>query len=521
MLEFGPFRVHPIQGLFQGDREIRVTPKSLALLYRLARERGRVVNKMELFRDVWGDRIVTDNALSSCIRELRAALGDNARSPRYIETIYGRGIRLRRASEDVTAIERDTADVKPAEASRTFATAQPSIVVLPFQTIDEAKSSKIVATGMVHDIITRVARSRALFVIARGTAFQFAAVDHDVGKIGEQLGVRYAVQGAVRLTDNRLTVSVGLAETSTRQELWSEQYVRKRDDFMCVQEEIVDQIVCCLESEVRRNEIQQSMLMPSSNLDAWSAYHLGIHHMYRFTQLDCERAEMMFRRSIEMEPGLPRPHAGLSFVHFARTFLNLDKDRDRGIERALDHAMESLAIDSTDPMGHWALSRAHLLRGELESARRELEVATELNPSYAIAHYSLGWVGLELGENELCRERIAFARRLSPYDPLKFAMLGVYALNLAMMGDTAGAVPLAVESTQQPNAHHQALAFAAVTHALDGQAERAGGYLARIRGIAPQYDLADFLAVYKFRREVDVARIRRAFDAMRPYARGN
>ena len=115
---------------------------------------------------------------------------------------------------------------------------------------------------------------------------------------------------------------------------------------------------------------------------------------------------------------------------FERTFLNLDRDRESGIERAFEHALESLSIDPLDPMGHWALSRAHLLRGDLESARSELGSAIELNPSYAIAHYSLGWVGLQLGENELCCERIAFARRLSPYDPLKFAMLGVYALNL-------------------------------------------------------------------------------------------
>ena len=520
VLDFGPFRVHPVQGLFEGDREIHVTRRSLTLLYRLARERGRILSKAELFEDVWSDRIVTDSALSSCIRELRKALGDSARNPRYIETLYGRGVRLRSVPSDAVVPSRDEIPKEGFDARPSYATAQPSIVILPFQPIDKSRTSAIVARGLVHDIITRLARSRALFVIARGTTFQLLTENQDVRTIGTQLGVRYAVQGAIRMTSSRLIVSVGLAETSTRQEIWSEQYSRKRDDFMRIQEEIVEQVVCCLESEVRRHETQKSLLMPSSDLDAWSAYHLGVHHMYKFTQPDCERAEAMFRRSIELEPGLPRPHAGLSFVHFSRTFLNLDKDRDGGMERAFDHAMESLSIDPMDPMGHWALSRALLLRGELESARRELETATDLNPSYAIAHYSLGWVGLELGENELCRERIAFARRLSPCDPLKFAMLGVYALNLAMMGDTVNAVPLAVESVEQPNAHHQALAFAAVTHALDGQSQKAGDYLARIRAIEPAYDIADFLAVYKFRRNEDIARIRGAFDRMRPHALG-
>lgn len=61
----------------------------------------------------------------------------------------------------------------------------------------------------------------------------------------------------------------------------------------------------------------------------------------------------------------------------------------------------------------------------MEASKRAVEAATALNPSYAIAKYSRGWVGLQLGENQVCDERIGFARRLSPHDPLKMAMLGV------------------------------------------------------------------------------------------------
>lgn len=93
-IQFGPYRVHPTQGLFRQGREIRITPKSLSVLTALARHRGSVVTRQELFSTVWANRIVTDSALSSCIRELRIALGDNARDPRYIQTVHGRGFRL-------------------------------------------------------------------------------------------------------------------------------------------------------------------------------------------------------------------------------------------------------------------------------------------------------------------------------------------------------------------------------------------------------------------------------------------
>lgn len=93
-LHIGRYRLHPIQGLSDDGREVRVTPRSLAVLTALARQPGRIVTKQELFRTVWAGTIVTDAALTSCIRELRRALDDDARNPRYIETVHRRGYRL-------------------------------------------------------------------------------------------------------------------------------------------------------------------------------------------------------------------------------------------------------------------------------------------------------------------------------------------------------------------------------------------------------------------------------------------
>jgi TolB-like protein len=490
-----------------GGREIRVTPKSLAVLYALARRPHQVVTKAELFAEVWPASVVTDAALSSCVAELRKALGEDARNPRYIETVHRRGFRVLQPCT--------VADGDPVTAD-SFSRTQPSIMLLPFENVGGEESSNVIARGLVHDVITRIARARVMFIISRGTTFQFDSGPRDVKRIGEKLGVRYIVQGAVQISGDRLKVSVALANAATREELWSEQYQRRLADFMLMQEEIAELIVASLESEVQRTEVRKAVLMPSSDLDAWSAYHRGIHQMYQFKRDACDEAEQLFRRSIEMEPGVPRPYAGLSFVQFERVFLNIVRDRSAGIEKAFDYALQSVSIDPLDPMGHWALSRAHLLRGELEEAKESLETAIELNPSYAIAQYSLGWVALQLGDNQLCLDRVGFARRLSPYDPLKFAMLGVSALNLALMGRTAEAAALAERSTQQANAHHQALAFAAVTYALDGQIEKARAFFARIRKASPRYGIDDFLAVFPFRRQRDIERVGEAFKELQP-----
>jgi DNA-binding winged helix-turn-helix (wHTH) protein len=94
LITFGQYRLHPTQGLLHGESEVRVTPKALAVLYALACRPRQIVTKAELFRAVWPTSVVTDAALSSCIRELRRALNDDAREPRYIETVHRRGFRL-------------------------------------------------------------------------------------------------------------------------------------------------------------------------------------------------------------------------------------------------------------------------------------------------------------------------------------------------------------------------------------------------------------------------------------------
>jgi DNA-binding winged helix-turn-helix (wHTH) protein len=93
-LTFGRYRLEPQGGLMSGAREIRLTPKALALLTFLAERPGKVISKEELFVAVWPGVAVGDAALVTCIQELRKALRDNARHPRYIETLHRRGYRF-------------------------------------------------------------------------------------------------------------------------------------------------------------------------------------------------------------------------------------------------------------------------------------------------------------------------------------------------------------------------------------------------------------------------------------------
>jgi len=162
-LSFGRFRLEPRGGLMSGAREIRLTPKALALLSFLAGRPGEVVTKEELFGAVWPDTNVGDAALVTCIQELRKALRDNARRPRYIETLHRRGYRF--IGEKTSTGAR--APATDSEAPAFSLPGRPSIAVLPFDNMSDGPDQEHFADGISEDLITGLSRIRWLFIIAR------------------------------------------------------------------------------------------------------------------------------------------------------------------------------------------------------------------------------------------------------------------------------------------------------------------------------------------------------------------
>ena len=111
VIRFGPFWLDRTQGLHHGDAEVRITPKSLCVLWELASQAGQVVTKQQLFRAVWAGTAVSDSALTTCIQEVRHALHDDPRRPQYIETLHRRGYRF--VAVDLPAPAKEPAAIAP------------------------------------------------------------------------------------------------------------------------------------------------------------------------------------------------------------------------------------------------------------------------------------------------------------------------------------------------------------------------------------------------------------------------
>jgi Tol biopolymer transport system component/DNA-binding winged helix-turn-helix (wHTH) protein len=113
-LHFGDITVdRDTFSLLKNGRREDLTPRAFDVLVYLIEHRGRVVEKQELFEHVWKESFVTDNALTRAVKEIRRALGDDADSPRYIETAHRRGYRFIAEVEELNG--QCTGETEPSE----------------------------------------------------------------------------------------------------------------------------------------------------------------------------------------------------------------------------------------------------------------------------------------------------------------------------------------------------------------------------------------------------------------------
>jgi len=391
-----------------------------------------------------------------------------------------------------------TGDGQPDEAA---APRRASVAIMPFASLfGEAGVPGGVGDGLTRDVITRLAKLRNLFVIAEGSVFALSERRVDPQDAGRMLKVDYVGRGTVQRRDKRLTVMVELVETRTARVVWAEVYDQALDATFLVLDEIGDRIVAAIASEIETVERHRAILKPPSSLDAWEAHHRGLWYMYRFSRTDNERARHFFQQAVALDPTFSRAHAALSFTHFQNAFQGWD-DRHREIDRAFAAAGQSLMADDRDPAAHWAMGRALWLRGRQEQSAAELEIAVDLSPNFALGHYTLAFIHSQGGDPTTAIRFSDHSRRLSPFDPMLFGMLGARAMALLRLGQFGEAAEWALKAAARPNAHAHILAIAVYSLVLAGRLDEARAQLAAIHATLPQYGVSDFLTAMKFSTE--------------------
>jgi DNA-binding SARP family transcriptional activator/TolB-like protein len=384
-----------------------------------------------------------------------------------------------------------------------------SIAVMPFA--DMAREGTVrggLADGLAHDVITRLAKLRSVFVIAQGTVF--ALDERQVGpeEAGRRLNVDYVASGSLRRAGGHLHVSVQLTETRGARVVWADTLSAKHHDAFGVLEEIGNRIVASIAHQIEMAERNRAVLKAPNSLDAWEAHHRGLWHMYRFNRDDNELARQFFQTALQLDPTFARPYAGLSFTHFQNAFLGWG-ERAQQVELAYGAASRGLMADEHDPTVHWAMGRALWLRGRLDQSLSELDTSVELSPNFALGHYTLAFIHAQSGDAQTAIRSADHSRDLSPFDPLLFAMLATRALALIRLGRFDEAADWGAKAAVRPNAHVHVLGIAAHCLALADRTDEARAITATIQQRVPGYRVDDFLTAFRFAADGE-ALIRRA-----------
>jgi DNA-binding winged helix-turn-helix (wHTH) protein/tetratricopeptide (TPR) repeat protein len=472
---------------------IPVEPQVFALLALLVENRERLVSKDEVIEKVWDGRIVSESAVASRIKSARKALGDDGARQRFIKTLHGKGFRF---VEEVKAVR--AAGMEPGTAQSTAvslpASTKPSIAVLPFRLLGTAGAYSAIADALPHELITSLARLRWLFVTARGSSFRMRGLETEASEVGRSLGVRYYLAGTVE-------------DTRDGGIIWAERFAGALDDVHQIREQICAKILAALEVQIPLHEAMQARLAITGNLNAWEAYHLGLQHMYRFNNKDGEAAAALFRRSITQDPAFARAHAGLSFIHFQSVFMRYAADIPGEIACARRFAERGLELDPLDPFVNFAMGRTFWLQSDLQTSLGWLERATALSPNYAQGLYARAWTESLAGRSGEARQHVDLAMRLSPLDPLHYAMQGTRAFTHVIAGEDSEAADWAERAACSPGAHVLIALIATACHALAGHEARAAVWAANVRARNPALTVNAFFGAFPMQSASTRARI--------------
>lgn len=512
--------------LLENGRPVYVRAKTFSLLAYLVEHANRVVSRDQIFEVVWQGLVVTDDALTQTVRDLRSVLGEEGAT--LIKTVAKRGymltleeeandraddsatadaqsnvgprypsseaqpetrpdatnfpddLSLRRAFELLADESRSTmpllgpARSAEAQAARVSGRDRPAIAVLPFALEDIAsRRLHVLRDGLLRDIIRDLARLRTVFVIAANSLQALSSLGLNSLEAARLLRCDYVCAGNITLHGPTLRVDVELVAAADGRVLSSERFSKPLALISQFGQALADEIAILIADEVNLAERNIAVRRPLHELDAWQAYHRGLGHMHMFTGQDNTVAEDLFKAAIDLDSRFAGPYASLSFTHFLRAYLFDPSHLSAEGRLAHDLAARAVAVDPYDPAAHCALGRALWIIGAREEATEALERATVLSPSYAFGHYARAFTDGWSGDAKMAIQAADHARELSPFDPFLAPNQAARAVSLLRLGRADEAARWALRATLHRNAHAHIRRIAVLALTAAGRTDEA------------------------------------------------
>ena len=506
-LAFGPFVLDARRAsLTKSGQPVALRPKALALLTYLAAHPGRVLSKAELLAAVWPGVVVTDDSLSQCVSEVRAALADDRQQ--LIKTVPRRGYlfepgpavegRTRRQLVGAGVVLAGALAVSvlgitwPRREAPDRADPQtqigPSIAVLAFpQPRDDDDDRGYFAEGVAEDLISELARLPSTLVLAGASVSAAAARQTDVRALARELGVRHVVTARARRNKVSVEIQARLVSGDSGAVIWSQGFSYSGDTDWAWQRDIVLQVAHTLGTSLPSSSAPPPQAH-GGKLDAIDASMRG-HHLVRHAKslFDLLEARLHFEKALAIETGSASAWAGTALSYLAEVengwTTHYPAARLALSEPAIDRA---LSVGPGYFLGHCAKADLLLARSDFAGAQAAYRQALALHPSEARAHARMGRVVLGLGRPEEVAAHIGLALRLNPLQPRHVAW-GQFVAGMAQfhLGRNEAAYEhFGKAGAADPNLKWAWLWMAAID-GLAGRSAQAAANLQRVLGMYP------------------------------------
>jgi TolB-like protein len=480
---------------------VAVEPQVFDLLVHLMRHRERVVSKDDLLAAVWHGRIVSESALANRVNAARGAIGDTGTEQRLIKTLPRRGVRF------VGAVREDNVDATlRAPDPPSSSSEKPSIAVLPFLNLSRGADTDYLVDGIVEDITTALSRNRGFFVIARNSSFTYRGASIDLKQVTRELGVRYVLEGSIRVSGDRIRLTGQLIEGVLGRHLWADKFDYTSGDPFELQDRLVERVVGAMAPQLEKAEMDRAKRELTSSPAAYDLYLRGLASWNRWSSDDNARALTLFYAAIEKDPDFATPYGlAASCYQFAKANgWQLDIDRAE-ISRLTERAVE-LGSDDAVALCWGGHVRAFFFQ-EVERALLLIDRALELDVNLAAAWQRSGWVRGYAGDHEAAIRSLERAMRLNPLDPRVFLTQSAMAFAHFIAGrDQEASEWAAMAGRVKPN-WMPALRVAIAANAMRGRTAEAKDDLRAYKRFDPAVNIRKICEHYPFQREQDKQRL--------------
>ena len=514
--EFGGFRLEQAQQrlLYRGEPVV-LKPKILDLLLFLIQSRGQLIAKDELMRGIWPDTIVEENNITVSMSILRKTLGENRRTPQFIQTVPRRGYRFVAEVTELSPDQIATGETFQV-AARTESEEEPihSLAVLAMDSPEKDPNVEYLSDGITESIIDLLSRIPGLRVVARSTVFRFKGKEIHPQEVGRQLNVRAVMMIRVMRLAEKLIIRSELVKVSDGSQLWGEHYNRSPSDILAIQAEIAKAITESLKFKLTSSDRISLARRPTENFEAYNLYLRGRYFWNKYSKEWVLKAIEVFQKAIQIDAYYALAYCGLADAYFRLS--NVHFPPREVMPKAKEAALRAVEIDDSLAEAHSSLGlvkvyydhdwigaeaefrkalkldpnlvSAHQRYGtyltfmeRFEEAIRHYETALELDPFSLQINMNLATVYYLRGEYEMAINQLNKTRELEPnYMPTHFVLGSTYVQQ--------GCLEEAIQEFQfiykLDEEAYMALGFMGYAHGLNGQRAEAETLLSILEDIA-------------------------------------